>query len=73
MEEVPSLIKIGLIITRREAAAIQGHIGGDLIAPELMGHVAIPFNISPRMQVERKAENGDRLCSSFLWIPGEVG
>ena len=22
--------------------AIQGHIGGNLIAPELMGHVAIP-------------------------------
>ena len=24
--------------------AIQGHIGGDLIEPELTGHVAIPFN-----------------------------
>ena len=23
--------------------AIQGHTGGDMIAPELMGHVAIPF------------------------------
>ena len=23
--------------------AIQGHTGGNLIAPELMGHVAIPY------------------------------
>ena len=25
--------------------AIQGHTGGNVIAPELMGHVAIPYNL----------------------------
>ena len=59
MGEIPSLIMIGFIISGRVEAkhdfstvrcgtllflrALQGHTGGYLIAPELMGHAPVPF------------------------------
>ena len=62
--------------------AIQGHAGGDLIEPELMGHVALSLSWKQfllhrgcwqgSLQVKRKAERGERLYSSLHWTPGEV-
>ena len=48
--------------------AVQGHTGGDLVEPELMGHVAIPFNwaqflISPRMLIKLEVHLGGEVIT----------